>query len=227
MKIICLLHHDTEIPAAIDNWVEDSVHEMTKVYLHKTDKLPSLDSFDALIIMGGPMSVYEEDKYPWLIEEKKFIKDAVDANKWVLGICMGSQLMASALGKGVYPNEYIEIGWWPIEISNEVSASVFKDFPKEFTTFHWHGDTYDIPDGALHIAKSEGCKNQGFVYGDRAIALQFHLEANAEVMEHVIAGVEADKPKGKYIQQPTELKAGLKHFSQEKLNKFLDNWLAS
>ncbi len=227
MKLICLLHHDTEMPAAIEIWVADRGYEMTNIYLHKTDKLPALNTFDGMVIMGGPMSVYEENKYPWLAEEKKYIKEAIDADKWVLGVCLGSQLMANALGAKVYPNEHIEIGWLPIEISKEVLGSAFKGFPNKLTTFHWHGDTYDLPEGAIHLAKTDTCLNQGFVYGKRAIAVQFHLEANDEVMEHVVAGVLADKPVGKFIQSVPELKAGLVNFSQEKLNLFLDNWVAN
>ncbi len=227
MKLICLLHHDTEMPAAIENWVAERNYQMTNVFLHKAGELPTFDSFDGMIIMGGPMSVYEEDKYPWLKGEKQYIKQAIDANKWVLGVCLGSQLMANALGAKVYPNEHIEIGWLPIEISKEVKGSTFKGFPDKFTTFHWHGDTYDIPDGAVHLAKSDSCLNQGFVYGKRVVAVQFHLEANAEVMKHVVASVLADKPEGKYVQNIAELEQGLVNFSQERLNTFLDNWLAN
>jgi GMP synthase-like glutamine amidotransferase len=170
---------------------------------------PDPSAFDFLVVLGGPMNVDEEALYPWLAGEKKVIREVLAAGKPVLGLCLGAQLMAVALGGAVTRNAHREIGWWPVEklteklpeLAGHWAASCF---PDRFTTFHWHGDTFSIPPGATALFRSEGCMHQGFAWGERAVALQFHPEITAEaidkwIAESVVEGGGDLKP-GQYVQ---------------------------
>ena len=171
------------------------------------------------------MSVYEEEKYPWLLAEKKFIKQAIDKGKIVLGICLGSQMIADVLGAKVYPNQYKEIGWFPIRMMSGADQSgFFNFFPKELMVFQWHGDTFDIPLGALYIASSEACKNQAFVFNEKVVALQFHFEVNVEDVNGMVSNFSNELVKSKYVQSVYEIAEG-KTFIQSNIdymNKILD-----
>lgn len=144
-------------------------------------QLPPVDSFDLLIALGGPMSVNDEAELPWLSAEKAFVAQSIAAGKAVLGICLGAQLIASAQGAKVYPGPNKEIGWWPLQ-GLSVSAEQFA-FPLQLDVFHWHGETFDLPSGAVHLARSEGCAHQAFQLGARVLGLQFHLEATPETAQ--------------------------------------------
>jgi GMP synthase-like glutamine amidotransferase len=149
---------------------------------------PAPSAYDFLVVLGGPMSVDEEAVYPWLAPEKAAIRAALDAGKSVLGLCLGAQLMSVALGGRVTKNPHREIGWWPVERFPEAAKHwVAACFPDRFTTFHWHGDTFSIPAGATPLFHSEGCAQQGFAWGDRAVALQFHPEITAEAIDSWLA----------------------------------------
>jgi len=140
------------------------------------DRLSSSD-VDGLIIMGGPMGITDDDQHPWLAAEKSFIKELIDQNKPILGICLGAQLIADVLGAEVRPGREKEIGFFPIAGN---SKSSFSNPWKNQTVFHWHGDTFGIPEGAVHLASSEATENQAFLYKDNVLALQFHLETTVE-----------------------------------------------
>ncbi len=136
-------------------------------------EFPKLEDFDVLVVLGGPMGVYEDDKYPFLAEEKRLIEGALQEGKGILGICLGCQLLANVLGAPVYRGEWgKEIGWKPIYPQMDLEL-LFLD---EITVFHWHGDTFDLPRDSLRLASSQAYKNQAFRYGNSAVGLQFHLE---------------------------------------------------
>jgi GMP synthase (glutamine-hydrolysing) len=123
--------------------------------------------------MGGPMNVYQMDEFPWLAREKKFIEEAVNARKKVLGIDLGAQLIADVLRGSVRRNEYSEIGWYPVQLTQAGQQSLlFGSLPAEFNVLHWHGDTFELPPSATHIARSKACENQAFTYGDNVVSLQ-------------------------------------------------------
>jgi GMP synthase-like glutamine amidotransferase len=168
-----------------------------------------LDRLDLLVVMGGPMNVYQEAEYLWLAAEKVFIAAAIGAGKPVLGICLGAQLIAAALGGTVSKGPQPEIGWYPVELTPEGRGlPLFAAFPIRFTALHWHGDTFSIPPGATHVASSAACANQAFAYdGGRVVGLQFHLEETRESLAHLIDNARAELVPGDWIATPDELLA--------------------
>src|SRR5215471_5921833 len=136
MRVHFIQHVYFENPGHLLEWAKEKSYSTSFTKTFENISFPNLNDFDLLVIMGGPMGVYDEEKFPWLKQEKQFIKDSIAANKKVLGICLGSQLIAEALGVKVYPNKEKEIGWWPIK---KVNAELNNDLPNEFVTFHWHG----------------------------------------------------------------------------------------
>ncbi len=178
------IHHLQHVPfeglGSIEATLQYKGHTLSSTHLYTNQPLPAINDIDWLIIMGGPMGIDDEGNHPWLAAEKLFIKEAIDAGKIVLGICLGAQLIASALGAKVYRNPHREIGWFNIRPSAAIKGTALSTLlstPNE--VFHWHGDTFNLPSGAKQIASSNACKNQGFIMGDNVIALQFHLEASA------------------------------------------------
>jgi GMP synthase-like glutamine amidotransferase len=225
MRLHYLQHVPFEDLAKIEDWAKDRGHQISRTLVYDGENFPKLGEFDWLIIMGGPMNIYEEDKYPWLVKEKKFIKEAIKANKVVLGICLGGQLIADVLGGKVQRNAHKEIGWHPVKLTKEVEESkIFRVLPKEFMAFHWHGDIFNIPPKAIRMAESDGCANQAFVF-NKAVALQFHLESSIESINHLINNCGNELVEGKYIQGPKELLSQVGLFPQ--INRlmavFLDN----
>jgi GMP synthase-like glutamine amidotransferase len=225
MRIHSLEHEPFEGLANIEVWAKKKGHSITRTLLFKNEELPGIDEFDWLFIMGGSMNIYEEEKYPWLASEKNFIVEAIASKKIVLGVCLGSQLIADVLGGKVSKNIYKEIGWFPVTLTKEArNSSIFRSLPQEFTAFHWHGDTFSIPSGALRIAKSKGCANQAFEYG-RTIGLQFHLEYSRESIHLMFKNCMDDITEGKYVQKPDEIVSQINnvHEMKEILNTLLDN----
>jgi GMP synthase-like glutamine amidotransferase len=153
--------------------------------------------------LGGPMSVNDEADLPWLKEEKHFISEAISSGKPVLGICLGAQLIANALGARVYPGRHKEIGWFDIECTSN-DPDLFR-FPKTATVFHWHGETFDLPPGASRLARSAGCENQAFQIGSRVMGLQFHLETTPESAASIISHCRYELVEGTFIQSEDEL----------------------
>lgn len=181
MKIHYLKHVPFEGLGSMQSFFADRDYELDFTNLYEEQPLPDMDAFHGLVVMGGPMGVYDDLQYPWLEKEKLFIKNAIQAGKKVLGICLGAQLIAQVLGAEVYKNKHKEIGWFPIEISREIETTIFKDiFTGPVNVFHWHGDTFDIPEKAVPLASSRACANQGFLFDERVAGFQFHLETTAE-----------------------------------------------
>lgn len=177
MKIHSFHHVPYERLGCIEDWIDQKKFESAKTNFYEEYHFPDLNDFDILIIMGGPMSVNNENKFPWLSEEKQFIKKAIDADKVILGICLGSQLIAQVLGVKVFQNKNKEIGWFKITRENITNNdSAFNIIPDNQIVFQWHGDTFEIPDGAVKTFGSEACTNQAFIYREKIFALQFHLE---------------------------------------------------
>ncbi len=231
MKTAHILQHVSfENIGSIAEWLETRgiSYRYTRFY-EAQHTLPPLSTFDALIIMGGPMGVHDESFYPWLIEEKRFIKQAMDAGKVVIGICLGAQLMADALGAVVVPHTQKEIGWFSIEWTDAVMRhKIGHKLQKRQMAFHWHGDSFAIPAGAVHLAKSEACANQGFLWNDRALGLQFHLEITeygvSQLIAHCGHELVVDAP---YVTAGNAIQARGEYFTEMKntLHRLLDFFL--
>jgi len=231
MRIHYIQHVHFETPANIFSWAGKKGYSMKGTKLFLNEKLPDMNDFDLLVIMGGPMGVYDEDKFPWLTDEKRFIEKAVKEGKKILGICLGAQLIADVLGAKVYKNRHKEIGWFPVYKTKDTEKSVvFRDFPDSFTAFHWHGDTFDIPEGGIHTLRSDACENQAFEYEGRILALQFHLETNIESAKALINNsVEELMEKGDYIQSSEDILSKEQNFREiEKLlTMMLDRFVST
>ncbi|MHB1687248.1 MAG: type 1 glutamine amidotransferase [Ignavibacteriaceae bacterium] len=201
MRIHVLQHESYESPGYIEDWIKEKNYTLTFTRFYESGTLPGLNEFDWLIIMGGPMGVYDDNKFLWLKEEKVFIKSAIDAGKIVLGICLGSQLIAAALGAKVYPNKFKEIGWFNIKLTKNAKDNfLFSSFQDQIKVFQWHGDTFDLPAGAIRLAESEACKNQAFVVNDKVIALQFHFEVTESSLHEMVAEGINELVHDKYVQ---------------------------
>ncbi|MBT3058860.1 MAG: gamma-glutamyl-gamma-aminobutyrate hydrolase family protein [Candidatus Thiodiazotropha sp.] len=204
MRAHYLQHVPFEGLGSIEDWLLLSGYEITATRFFESPDLPRLEEIDLLIVMGGPMSVNDEHAYPWLAKEKNFIRSVIDAGKPVLGICLGAQLIAASLGSEIYPNSVKEIGWFPISAVKSIPDSLFR-FPEETTVFHWHGETFDLPSGAVCTAKSKGCQNQAFQFGRKVIGLQFHLETTASSANAIVENCRDELVDGEYIQTEKEI----------------------
>lgn len=201
MNIHYLQHVAFEGLGSIGDWVRGGSHSLSATRLYLGELPQTTEDIDLLVVMGGPMNIYEETRYPWLTEEKRFIERTIAADRRVLGICLGAQLVADVLGARVYASADREIGWFPIERMAAASAcSAFASFPDRIEGFHWHGDTFDIPAGAVHVARSAGCANQAYVYDNRVVGLQFHLETTPASAQQLIAHCAEEIVEGHYIQ---------------------------
>lgn len=231
MKIHYLQHVPFEGPAGIRLWADQSGHELAGTRLFKDEPLPDIEKTDALVVMGGPMCVHDENLYPWLQREKAFIRECITQEKKVLGICLGAQLIADVLGAKVVPMMQKEIGWFPLCWTNEaINHPMFNKIPRQQTVLHWHGDRFDIPDGARHLATSEACHTQSFLYQDHVLGLQFHLEMTKKGLEDLIANSEQelDSVGGPWIQTPEKMVTeGLFRENQVIMNKILDYFFSN
>lgn len=217
LRIHYLQHVPFEGLGSIAAWIDDRGHTAAATRFDLGETLPAVDAFDWLIVMGGPMGTADEADYPWLVAEKIFIRQAIASGKTVLGICLGSQLIAEVLGGSVRSGDQAgtepEIGWWPIAKTEAGRTHpLLAAMPDTFTVFHWHGDTWSLPQGAMLLAGSEGCQSQAFSAGDRVVGLQFHLEATpsgvAELLAHGAGELDTAR---RYVQSATAIEAGLSH----------------
>ncbi|HEX5151765.1 MAG TPA: type 1 glutamine amidotransferase [Parafilimonas sp.] len=204
-----------EHPASVADWAAEKNHAATYTKIFEDAAFPSIDSFDMLVIMGGVMGVYEETEYAWMPAEKAFIKNAIKAKKKVLGVCLGAQFIAEALGAKVFPHTVKEIGWF--EVEKVTPHKLTQKLPQTFTTFHWHGDTFNLPDDAIHLFKTEGCVQQGFLYNDHVAGLQFHIEVKKDLLNGMTENERAELIKDRYVQTEEEIKIlAQQHIGQQK-----------
>ncbi|MHB8900825.1 MAG: type 1 glutamine amidotransferase [Thermoguttaceae bacterium] len=204
MRAHYLQHVPFEGLGSIGPWLETAGHPVTGSRLFQSAELPDLADFDLLVILGGPMSVNDESKCPWLVAEKQLVRRAIEARKAVLGVCLGAQMIAASLGARVYPNSKKEIGWFPIEGLPVPGPSTFA-FPPALKAFHWHGETFDLPDGAVRLARSAACENQAFQVGNSVIGLQFHLETTPDSARQIVANCREELTPSQYVQRDEEV----------------------
>lgn len=224
MRVHWLQHAPLEGPGALLPWFAARGWPVSGCHLYRGDALPALQDLDALVVLGGPMNIYEHEAHPWLVAEKQLIRAALDAGRPVLGICLGAQLMADVLGGPVTRNPQPEIGWWPIEpVAPDAAADgaalpvwpadcPLAGLPAPLQVFHWHGDTYALPPGARGFAASAACAQQGFLWGEHAIGLQFHPEVQQADVARWLEGEVL--PSGPYVQPAAQILADAAGFAR-------------
>jgi GMP synthase-like glutamine amidotransferase len=187
MNFHCLQHVSFEGLGFIETWIRQNHHSISFTRFYLGDSLPVQDSLDALIILGGYMSTHDEQDHPWLKGEKEFIAESYRKGKKIMGICLGSQIIAEVLGARVYPNPEKEIGFMPLILTAEARKNkLFRKFKEEWTSFHWHGETFTLPRGSVRLAYSEACENQAYWIPDTVLGLQFHLELTADMVKNMV-----------------------------------------
>jgi GMP synthase-like glutamine amidotransferase len=225
MKLHYLQHVPFENPGTILTWAEENGCKLTNTQLYEDEDLPEQTDYDWLVVMGGPMNIYDETNYPWLAKEKSFIGEAINSGKVVIGLCLGAQLIADVIGGKVTANPYQEIGWFPVTLSKEARSSpLFSFFPENPTVFQWHGDTFStLPEDAICIAENDACPHQAFIYKNRVFGFQFHLENTEKIIENLLKNCQDEMVPGSYVQTPTELLNHPEYIKQN--NKLMDMFL--
>ena len=219
------MHVPFEGPGVIVDWAGKNGHSIHYTRFYEKDAMPDASSMDMLIIMGGPMNVFDFHMHSWMEEEIGWVKDFIKSGKAVLGICLGAQIIASALGEEVYPGPYKEIGWHNLRFLPSLGEfRICKDLPATRKVFHWHGDTFNIPEEATQIASSLAFPNQGFIYDKKVVALQFHLELSLDHVKEMVENGRDELVEGIHIQTESEILVELSYFdtNQEVLFQFLD-----
>lgn len=196
-KVLVIQHVEFEGPGRFLHLFDALDYKVTYCKLWE-EALPDIDNFDLFLVMGGPMSVNDVDQYPWLHKEKKYINDVINSGKKIIGICLGAQLIASALGEAVYLADEPEIGWYPVRLEKDRSPFVF----------HWHGETFDLPKGAKLLASSAICENQIFTYGENVMAFQCHLELDKNALEAMLNNCRNDLSDDRYVMSEINIMEG-------------------
>jgi GMP synthase-like glutamine amidotransferase len=208
MRITCLQHVPFEGPAHLAEWAAAAGHSLSVVHVYEIG-LPELDTFDALFVLGGPMGVYDTDRFPWLADEMLLVREAIAADRIVLGVCLGAQLIAAALGGDVRPHAHCEIGWFDVDVLAEArDHPLTRELPVRFGAFHWHGDRFEIPDDCVRLFATPACDHQGFARGERVLALQFHLESTVESVDALIAHCADEIDDGPFTQTAEQMTRG-------------------
>jgi GMP synthase-like glutamine amidotransferase len=209
MNVLIVKHVEIEGPGLIEDCLKQGKAPYQILNLESNVHLPKLDDLTHIVLLGGPMNVYEEDRYPFLKYEDLFIKEAAQRGKRILGICLGAQLIAKALGGKVYKASGKEIGWYDLSLTEEGARDpLFSPFPKTFSVFQWHEDTFDLPNASKLLVTSNPIHHQAFRYGENAYGLQFHMEVTEETIQDWVKEYE------------TELEAGARpRFSKEEILK--------
>jgi GMP synthase-like glutamine amidotransferase len=225
IRIRCLMHVPFEGPGVIADWATSHNHRMEYTRLYEGDSLPAASRVDMLIIMGGPMDVFDFHMHPWMQEEIEWTTRFIQSGKPVLGICLGAQIIATALGASVNPGKEKEIGWHNLQFLSAMGDyKICEDLPSPRKVFHWHGDTFPIPEGATRIASSKAFPNQGFIYNRNIMALQFHLEVTPSGVKELMDHCRDELIRAPHIQTEKEILAEKSAYlpNQELMFRLLD-----
>lgn len=227
MKRIHVIQHvPFETPAHIGRWAGERGLELEIVRLFDGVAPPDADDVEALVLMGGPMSVHDEMLFPWLAAEKRLVERVLRLERPVLGVCLGAQIIADVLGARVHRNRFQEIGWYRTEPTAEGRSHPRFPVGDAFTPLHWHGETFDLPAGTVHLARSAACEQQAFAWGARVLGLQFHLEMTPEGIQDLITNCAGEMGSGPYVQSPEQMIAAGGHVAaaHAMLEALLDRW---
>lgn len=207
MRVQVLQHVPFEDVGSMADWFRSRGAELHYSRFYEADvQLPDPGNRDLIVAMGGPMSVNDEVELPWLVAEKAFLRHAVEAGAAVLGVCLGAQLIASALGARVQANALPEIGWFPVSRAESAGEDCFA-FPERVELLHWHGETFELPAGARLLASSEACRHQAFQLGRRVIGLQCHPEMTPAIISELLRECATELQPGPWVQSAAQLAA--------------------
>lgn len=206
MNVLALKHFEFDDTMALEDWASCGGHQLRIVDPSRGLDEAWLEAMDLLVILGGPMSAYDDAKLEWLAHEKRFIKRTIELDKKILGICLGAQLLAELLGGSVYRHEVKEIGWHRITRTSERHPWL-EGIPEEFHSFQWHGDTFVLPAGARRLAESDSCGQQAFAWGDRILGLQFHLETTPACIDQMLTRWTNELVAAPYVQDSTRIQS--------------------
>ena len=231
MRFHCLQHRPNEGPGHAADWLAAHGHSLTFTKLFEPNQVfPPMADFDGLLVLGGAMSVHDEEGFPWLRDEKAFLREVLRTGKITLAICLGAQLLAEALGGEVRPNPDPEIGFWTVRFSaKSLEHPLLRGWPEKAAVLHWHVDTFTVPPGAMRVGMSAGCATQGFVWGDGIIGLQFHPEMTVPMVEKLME-FEGHETAGEqeFVQTAEQIRAKLKSVwkGRKLLESLLENLVA-
>ena len=211
MRVHVLQHVPFEDEGLVGRWVAERGHSLTRTRCWEGGKIPHPDDFDMLVIMGGPMGVHDEHSHPFLLWEKQLIKLTVARGKQVLGICLGAQLLADALGGEVGSSPEREVGVFEVRLSQDARrSSALSGLPERFNALHWHGDMVTmLPRGGFVVASTPGCPVQAFSLGETCVGLQFHLESTPETLEALLENCPEDLRPGPYVQDAATMRGNM------------------
>jgi GMP synthase (glutamine-hydrolysing) len=230
MNIHCLQHTENPGHTYLPEWAAAHGHFWQSSIVPLVPGLPDPRDPDCLVVLGGPMSAWEDRRYAWLSDEKRFIEAFIGTGKPLLGVCLGAQILADVLGAGTYQGPHKEIGWHLAETAPESRDTWVGDtLPARFETFFWHADTFDLPDGAVRVASSTAFLNQGFLW-NQVLALQFHLEVKPAWVQMLVQRDARELRGGAYVQSAETVLARPDIVYRENnllMNRVLTRWLAS
>lgn len=230
MRIHVFQHVSFEDIGFLREWATERGHSITYTrFFEENAVMPVTFECEMLVIMGGPMSVRDESSLPWLNQEKLLIRRAIDEGIYVLGICLGAQLIAEVLGGQVTKNPYREIGWFPIAWEETaLKLPLLQGFPDSQTVLHWHGETFSLPPGAQLLASSDACVNQAFLWKHHVLALQFHLEVGPADLSRMVQECADEFSSAPFVQSPEKVLDPPISFDSLRATFFqlLDHWLA-
>lgn len=197
-------HAASEGPGRIADWLRNRGFALDFVRWWESPAPRFVDHWQGAVILGGAMNIYQHRDYPWLVEEKKWLREMIQRELPLLGICLGAQLLADLLGSRVVQNAEQEIGWWPVRFTAE-ACSIFPDLPAEGSVLHWHGDTFALPPESIRLGESAACAEQGFIFRENVMGLQFHPEVDEALLVDFCGGSDASWPEGKFVQPRNQI----------------------
>lgn len=229
MKITLIQHTAVDSPGITSDVLDQNQVEVQVIRIDRGDRIPSLVDSDVLMTFGGPVSLHLPNPPPWVEPERELIRQYAKLGRRVFGICLGAQLIASALGAKTGSNAEPEFGWHTVNrLENSGESKLVSELPSQITALHWHQNTFELPNKSTHLYQSDACTNQAFSIEDQIIGFQFHPEATAKTIDYYLRVASPSRVTGCYVQTADEIRQGvtkhLKHQNQM-LQRFLENWL--
>ena len=223
-RALIIQHTAVDSPGMVQEFLDDSGTKTEIIRIDKGDQVPKRVSADVLFSFGGPVSLHHQCLPDWVDDERNLMTRYLTEGNRVMGVCLGAQMLASSLGASTHPNVQREVGWFPItSIGNE-----FFSLPKELMVLHWHQNTFDLPENAAHLFRSEACRNQGFSITDQAIGLQFHPEATKKTIKYFLAVSGLCRKPYPHVQSTQDILLGMEQHLETQhawLRTFLRGWL--